>query len=287
MTFPSDYRDVLRIAFVERCKRNSRYSLRAFARDLKISPARLSGVMNRRFGLSVYAAQHISDRIGLGPSERVIFCRLVESQHARDKIRRSLARDWLQTHYQEPRIRALQLDRFHWMADWYHFAILELSITDAFKSDSAWIADTLGISKDRAQDAVDRLLRLKLLKWDRRRLRPTEDFSFVGQDIPSAGIKEFHKGILTKAEAALHFQHISEREFGAWILAIHTRDLPAAKKTIRQFQKDFCRKFGRLASQKDPLAARGRDAVYCVSTQFFRLADLRKTTSALNDAKNK
>ena len=47
-----DYRDILSDQFNVRRKVNARYSLRAFARDMSISPSRLSEVISGKGDLS-------------------------------------------------------------------------------------------------------------------------------------------------------------------------------------------------------------------------------------------
>src|SRR2546430_13739191 len=55
----TDYRRVLRKELESRCRTSPRYSLRAFARDLKISPSRLSEILSGKQGLSRAAARGI------------------------------------------------------------------------------------------------------------------------------------------------------------------------------------------------------------------------------------
>ena len=49
------------------------------------------------------------------------------------------------------------------IADWYHFAILELTRLSEFRADSRWIARVLDISVDEVNVALQRLIRLDLL----------------------------------------------------------------------------------------------------------------------------
>src|SRR4051812_21328836 len=92
MKATQDYRRFFRDACEDRCQRNSRYSLRAFARDLGISAPRLSKILNGRHGLSVEAASEIARRLGLSESEQDLFMALVESEHGRAAVTRSLAK---------------------------------------------------------------------------------------------------------------------------------------------------------------------------------------------------
>jgi|HubBroStandDraft_6_1064221.scaffolds.fasta_scaffold06722_5 hypothetical protein len=71
------------------------------------------------------------------------------------------------------------LDTFQFLSIWYHYAILELSHIEGFKTDSRWIATTLGISVEDVNIALQRLLRLGLLemvahdRWSTNLAMPT------------------------------------------------------------------------------------------------------------------
>ena len=76
------YRSILKDELLRRIRQNPRYSLRAFARDLRLSPSRLSEVLSGKQGLSRQAAKAITERLGWRGSEAERFIDLVESQHA-------------------------------------------------------------------------------------------------------------------------------------------------------------------------------------------------------------
>lgn len=132
-----DYRSILKAELAKRCGANPRYSQRAFARDLDLSPSRLSEILSRRYGLSRVAAQGIAKRIGLAKEECRRFLDLVESEHARSKVAREAAKDRLNSDSEQSQ---LQMDAFAIVSDWYHFAILELTCLKDFVSDNRWIA---------------------------------------------------------------------------------------------------------------------------------------------------
>jgi uncharacterized protein (TIGR02147 family) len=66
---------------------------------------------------------------------------------------------------QEPQeIRRLGRDALLMLSDWRHFAILELTRLDSFRTDSRWIARVLGTSVDDVNVVLQRLLRFGLLQ---------------------------------------------------------------------------------------------------------------------------
>jgi len=69
-----------------------------------------------------------------------------------------------QTAAEPEQLRRLGRDAMILLSDWRHFAVLELTRLDAFKTDSRWIARVLGASVDDVNIVVQRLLRFNLLQ---------------------------------------------------------------------------------------------------------------------------
>ncbi len=265
----SDYKTILKEELAARCRQNPRYSLRAFARDLKLAPSRLSEILSGKQGLSRDAAIRVAQLLGYGAGEIERFSDLVESLHARSRKDRETAKIRLKKHVVPTETYLLQVDAFKAISDWYHFAILELTYVDGFKSDAKWIARTLGISEFEVQLALERLVRLELLTWKGTKLHLNHSFVFVPEDVPSSSKTSFHSQILLKAKEALHLQSVDEREFGSEIIAIDRSQLAEAKKAIRDFKHKFCSTMGDTAV---------KDALYCLSVAFFDLGERGKKT---------
>ncbi len=263
------YQRVLRSELEKRCAKNSRYSLRAFARDLDLSASHLSGIMSGRYGLSREGAISISRRIGLAAGETEIFVQSVESQHARSKVLRQAASEKLKSLLSSSKKKTklaikLELDHFQMISDWYHFAILELTYLKSFRPSFDWIAKALEIHPLLAKKAVERLVRLKLLKVDGDRWRPSDEETETGFETPSAAIKAFHSQVLERAGQALQVQPLEMRDFRTTIFAIRKDRLADAKKQLEQLHREFC-----IEVSED--GSIGKDDVYCLSSQLFNL----------------
>lgn len=256
-----DFRTILLEELEVRCNRNSRYSLRAFARFLGLTPSRLSEIMNRRSGLSRELAEKMAKRLDFNKQEIEIFCDLVESEHARSPAKRQFAKLKLQK-YVTPEYGQLQLDAFKAISDWYCFPILELTKLKTFKNNENWIAKALDITPTEAKAAIERLQRLNLLELKDGKLVPTENFTATPNDIPSDAIKKAHQQLLEKAIASLFLQPIEKRDYSAVVMGIEPRRLPEAKALIKDFRRNFTRLLSESESNKD---------VYCLSMQFFNL----------------
>lgn len=259
-----DYREILLDDFTRRNQANPRYSLRAYARDLDLSPSRLSEIFARKNGLSVESAARVAKVIPLSESERAFFCDLVAAQHARSLAQRRNARARVLARTTAPTETVLPLDQFRYISNWHFLALVELAGTHDFRNDPAWIARRLSITELEAKDAVLVLKRLGILAETEGRLRVVGEFRTTTDSVPSKAIRKFHSQILHKAERAMHLQPIEERDLSAIILPISTADLPMARKMIQEFRRELNRKLGATEHPKDE--------VYSLSVQFVRLS---------------
>jgi uncharacterized protein (TIGR02147 family) len=260
-----DYHEILKLELADRCQTNPQYSLRAFARDLGISPARLSFILSGKRGLSENAAKEIAEKLGLNQLEAEYFSNLVIASDSRSKVKRTLAKEKLTKMRQHQKTsKSVSLEAFRIIRDWYHYAILELTMLNDFKSDLGWIAKRLGISKFEAEQAIERLKKLELLEDKNGHLVQTEPNLTTGFDVPSEALKEFHRQLLKKAQDALVFQTIDERNISSLTLSVSFKDIPYFKKKIKEFQTEINQD---AEKRKD-----GRDEVYCLAVQFFKLS---------------
>ena len=101
--------------------------MRAFARDLDLSPQYLSNVINGKKGLSTKTASQIAKRLGFTKNETEYFCNLAQSRFSRNLVDKKIARARLATLSKENETTThLAEDAFRVISDWYHFAIIEL-----------------------------------------------------------------------------------------------------------------------------------------------------------------
>jgi uncharacterized protein (TIGR02147 family) len=266
----TDYRVILRRELETRKTRNSGYSLRAFAKQLGLDPARLSLILNNKQGLSEKSATRIAVNLGYSAEDRKYFCDLVLLSDARAKASRRMAKMRIHraaNHRDRDDVRVIQEDTFIAISQWYHFAILELTSLKSFRNSMDWIAKRLGISRFEATQAVTRLKRLGLLMEKGGSLTQTDLILSTTQDIPSAAIRAFNHQMLRKAGAAIDMQSLDEREISTLTIAIDSKNIPKIKEKIRKFRRELNRE---IESKTPPET---KDAVYCLATQLFRLTE--------------
>lgn len=264
----TSYRDILKREFASRSQRNARYSLRAFARDLEFLPSRLSDILNGKQGLSRKSASALAEKLGFSRSENEFFCALVDKEHARSHSKREIAGNEIQKIRARHEYTELSEEAFAIIADWYHFAIMELVTVDGFINDKHWIARRLGISPVEAELGLQRLIRVGLLEKKGRRLHVAVEYPASMSEVPSQAIRSHHRQVLEKAGAALHLQSVDTRDFSSITMAIDSGDLPAIKEEIRKFRRGLekCFKGGK----------KKKNSVYCLGVQFFGLEAPRK-----------
>lgn len=235
-----DYRELLRKSFEERHSRNPSYSMRAFARDLELTSPRLSDIFQGRQGLSRSVALKIVERLGYDEHKAEVFCYAVESRHGRSRASREAALAKLQKFTLPPK-KVIGEDQFKIIADWYHFSILSLTNVRGFQSNFVWIAQRLGLEVAVVEQAIERLLRVGLLKTFRGKWVETGNFIFGGFDVPAECGRSYQRQILEKAQRALNEQSVHDREITSMTLAIDPSKIPMAKKMIADFMRDFDR----------------------------------------------
>lgn len=258
-----DYRQYLRHRLEHSSRKRKGYSMRAFARDLKLSAPRLSNVLHGKSGLSVEAGIGLATRLGLNIEETEYFCDLIQQQHARSKTLRQFAKAKIARKQPDSKTRMLLSEEvFSLIASFHHYAILQLLHLPGFKDDPRWVAKRLGISIVESQAALGRLKELGLMVRNGKKWVRAENSLITSQDVPSEALRQHHASLLEEAGKALHSQGVDEREFHSVIFAINRKNLAKAKKLIREFR-----------AQMENLLEQGeRSDVYALSTQLFRLS---------------
>ena len=241
---------------------NPRYSLRAYARHLGLSPGELSEVLREKRDLSLKSALKVAKAMNLNPIETKQLLHLAQVVKSR-KIGTGAQLEERTV----PTLEQKQLteDTFSLIADWYHFAILNLLDLEGFKWHSGWIAKRLGLTPTQAKMAMDLLLRLGIVKQMNGRYKGAEDFVLSPSGVPSEAVRSYHRQMLTKAIESLELQATSEREITGVGFAVDTKDLSAIKKEISDFQDQLSAKYSKGKRQE----------VYFLEIAWFRLTQGR------------
>ncbi len=231
------YKTCLQEELARRCEKNSRYSLRAFAKALGFEPTVVSQIISGKRVPSLKTAERLVEALSLTPIEQEHFlASLAETHRARGLER--LSPFFRKFKGADAPKRELTLDLFRVIADWYHYAILALSLTKGFRSEAKWIAAELGISETETKLAIDRLLDLGFLTEEKGQLKcATEGFTTADKQITNAALKKHQKQTLEKAIFSLENDPIETRSMTSMTMAVDPKRLPAAKQMIEEFNQ--------------------------------------------------
>ncbi len=197
--------------------------MRMFAQQIGISSGRLSELMSGKRRMTARMAHQISVKLLLTSSER-------------NGLLNSVGKIQTSVDQYEP----LSADAFYSLADWQHFAILNLMDTDDFQSSFEWVAERLAISESQARESVQRLARLNLIviqgnRWLKRNTNLT-----TTHDIESLALRISHRQSLEKVLTALDDVPLHLRDITSITMAVDLKRLPEAKEMIKKFRRELC-----------------------------------------------
>jgi len=225
---PEDFKAFLQRELIRRCKSNPRYSLRAFARTLKLDSSYLSKVLQGRRSVTEGLIERVRDALALSPAQVETFKQRIPKPAKQGSV---------------PVIPFDQvaLDTFHLISDWYHFAILELTTIQGFSPNTKWIAGALDLPVPLVQSAVDRLARLGMLTFseDGTSFRSSGNHTTVGNPFTASAFRKLQKDVLELALRALEEVPLDRRDQSSITLAIDSTRLAEAKVRIQQFRREI------------------------------------------------
>lgn len=155
------YRQYLQGEFEKRKVKNPFYSLRAFARDMDVSPSRLSEAINEKRGISLDMANRLIKKLGLDGRDADIFRLSVEAEHSRSTTQKKKAKQDLKSVLEaSPEIPMKTFTVVDWVAE----AVLKMSERDGVASEPEKIAHKLNVPQFMVVGALRFLTRLGLVK---------------------------------------------------------------------------------------------------------------------------
>lgn len=209
--------------FTERCKKNPRYSLRAFAKHLNLDASSLSQILSGKRPVSKNLVGGICAQLSAGPRELQAFGLI--------NVPTGEGQTYLQ----------VSLDTFSVISEWYHYAILELTFVSGFKTDSKWIARKLSITVEEAKAAIERLKRLGLVLEENGSLVKSSKLITNHSNVnTSAAHKELQKQFIEKALLAVDEVVSEEKDITSMTMAINEENLEKARELIKKFRRDMC-----------------------------------------------
>ncbi len=240
-----EFRHQLQREFLIRTAKNPAYSLRAFARQLKINHATLSTILAGRRKITQATVDRLGKALGLSPAAIGKFG-AVDQQYVK-----------------------LEEDVFANLSTWYFDAILELVRVKDFKLEPKSIAKALKISTVNAKLGLETLMRLKMLEnlSGKIRLSHVSTTNILDPEFTTAAQKTLQKAILQKSIEAIDQVERPKRDHTSMTMALNTKDLPRVKELIAKFRRDLDRYVQREGIEPDE--------VYQIQVSLFPLSKIK------------
>ena len=254
------FRELLQQEFIRRTNRNKSYSLRAFAQQLGMNHATLSGLLSGKRTVTANLIDKLTPALELDPKK------VAELKSANPESGSQEA------------FHMLQQDAFNSMSEWYFDAILELSQIPNINLSPKVIAPAISITELQAKLALETLERLELLKLEkgRYRLEHANSTNILDPDYSTVAQRKYQRSVLEKSIEALTDTDRKERDHTSTTMAIQKKDLGRAKELIKKFRTEL-----NAFLQRDP---KSFDEVYQLQVSFFPLTQFTNKKSKKGDS---
>jgi uncharacterized protein (TIGR02147 family) len=236
------YISLLEDEYQQRKNKNSRYSLRAFARDLGIHhTSLLSFVQEKRIisdDLLVKIMQGLQIPLHF---QKVVLKDLLKFKQFKGnkKISKNLVDqfpDHLSAEEKDTAPIKEQDDSLLLLAQWYTIAIMELVELKKFQACPKWIAEKICITTDQAENALDFLLTHGFLKClDGKYYKTHLNLSTYRKNYTTKLLKKRHARLIEKSIKSLQDDPIEFRAHHAMTIPTSRKKIEQAKTKIRDF----------------------------------------------------
>lgn len=264
----TNYRLYLKASY-EYLKENHRaFSYRYFSQKCGYkSPNYLKMVIDNQRNLSEKSIETFAHFFKLGKKETQYFRLLVSFNQAKtSEIKHELAQEILKFSAFK-RLHPLSQDHFEYYSKWYYVAVRELLATKKIKLDAKTISELIRpkISKKQADEALEVLLRLNLIKRSQNRYVQTDELITTGDEVSSSAIAAYHKNMLNLASESIDTVNRELRDISAVTIAVSDENIKELKTLIQHFRKSVLE-----LSEQD----QNKQNVYQVGIQMFPLSQL-------------
>lgn len=225
-------REVLLSDLKARQSRNQRFSQRAYAQTLGVSPALLSQVLTGKAALGVAAAAQVAAALGLVGDQRERFVPEHEPRKHWQPARR-------------PKFLRLTDEQFHLMSSWKARAVYSAVGLRRLRGDPQTIAKALGLRIPQTQSILRTLVRIGLIEasGDAFELKVTHVRSHNGPTTKEASIRLLRE-ILRGVDRYLQSSVGEDAPAACATIRCRRQDLPKVKAELYRSAERLARRFG-------------------------------------------
>ena len=237
----------------ERKEKNSSFSIRSFALFLEIPHSTLHLILNDKKKLPEKHVNKVLTKLKL-PKEAEL----------------NFLENWKMRNNSLNRVKATLPDSQHIVStnslnpiieEWEHYAFISYMNTSKYEGSINNLSTFFKISKERAIEVCENLLKYKMIKLVDNKYIPTCNALTTSEDTISESLKKGHIESLELAKEKLLHVDINKRDYSSIIMSIDSSKMLEAKYLIREFRK----KMNNFLDTKEATN------IYQLSIQFYPL----------------
>lgn len=235
------FRAYLQEEYLRRRQRNPSYSLRSFAKYLKVDAGSLSQYLNGRRNYSLSKLHHFALILGLEKDQLLTLL----GQKSKD-------------------FEVVEFEKLHLLSKWYYPAILETMELKDFQQSADWIAKRLGLSVSIINVALNQMFAANVLILNPDGTWKNNWHSFTTQkneNVDEFPLRELQKQLLKLSEESIDNNPAEEKSHTAIFSAVDEAIVPEIKEEIKKFR----RKIMDLIENKSII----KNSVYCMQINLF------------------
>jgi len=255
-----DYREILSDCFQQRRKANPRYSLRAFARDISLSPSRLCEVIGGKGELSREKGSVIAKQLRLSPLKAADFLDMIDAVTAPLSSDRKAAIGRLQKRKPNSNRKLFDAENFKIIGNPMYVLIWTYMMLPVFDGTAESIAKHLKLNVLEVFEALRRLESAELVARQGGSWRVIASQFTSGDDKPSESIREYHRRMAELGRKSIDSQSMSTRHLDSAVIPFDSARLGEVQQRIAEFTQSLIDDYGCTG-----------DSVYGLSLQFFRM----------------
>lgn len=254
--------DIIKDFYFARSTKNRSYSLRAFARDLKISPQVLSNMFHKRHKMSIRRAKEISLRLDFSKDEVEYFLALVEMESCRNKVQKDRAARKVTSLLNQMSLQELDERKHNLLTDAANILCLQMMKVDSYDGNPSFIAERTRLSMAQVENRLKKLTRLGVVEQQGISYWPRNADFKVRTRFSSESVQLFHHQVIKRSLDSIKNQKMNERKLHSTVGAIDQKSYQKILQILEAAQKEV------LSEMKN---TESRKVVYACSLQFFSM----------------
>lgn len=248
--------DFLNEALKKKQSQNPSYSLRSFARDIRLDPSSLSKIINGKRIPDMTTVRSILTDLGESLEDIEKICsRIEQEKNIKDFKLSTPKKEYTET----PELI------FKIISDPIHYTFLELIKLNDGKLDHEFYCAKLEIEQEKLMEVIEKLVQVKLIEITENHIKDlTAGFSSheIGLEQTNKANKNYQKSLLNLSKNSIEDVSIEYRDHSAILFATNHKKIFEAKGIIKKFRQSLC-DFLEDVDEKD--------AVYALHVGLFPL----------------